>query len=236
LNLAVDACLTRLGVEQIDLLQLHWPDRATNFFTQRGFKPARAESPFNIEATLSALAKLIEAGKVRTIGVANETAWGVAQFLSWAKPAGSPRIVAMQSPYHLLNRSFEIGLAEFAWRESLGVLAYAPLAGGVLTGKYQTSTPEGRLHRHSQHYRHYLRANVQNAAARYVALAAELGWSPAHLALAFVASKAWVSSVIIGATSVAQLEHNLAASALKLPRDVARAIDAIHEEIPNPCP
>ena len=235
---AVEGSLMRLGVDCIDLLQLHWPDRATNAFNQRGFKPPRAESPFSIEATLRALAALVAAGKIRTIGIANETAWGMAEFLRLAALHGLPRIVTIQNPYNLLNRSFEVGLAEIAWREGCGLLAYGPLAGGLLSGKYfdQTATADARLIRHARHYRHYNAPAARVAGARYVAIANAAGLAPAAMALAFAASKPYVTSVIIGATTPAQLAANLRAATIKLPRDVMRAIDAVHEEIPNPCP
>ena len=238
LRVAVEDSLLRLGVDCIDLLQLHWPDRATNAFHQRGFKPPQQESGFSIEATLRALATLIVAGKIRHIGIANETAWGMAQFLRLAALHGLPRIVTIQNPYNLLDRSFDVSLAEFAWREGCGLLAYAPLAGGLLSGKYfdHTATPQARLIRDARHYRHYNGPAARLAAARYVAIAHAAGLEPAAMALAFVASKPYVTSVIIGATTPAQLASNLRAATIKLPRDVMRAIDAVHEEIPNPCP
>jgi len=238
LNAAVDGSLTRLGIDCIDLMQLHWPDRATNFFGQRSYKPAREEPAFDIEATLRALEALVTAGKIRHIGIANETPWGMSEFLRLATLHGLPRIVAIQNPYNLLNRGFESGLAEIAWREHCGLLAYGPLAGGLLSGKYLDgrSNEDARLVRHARHYRQFTSAAAHAAAARYVGIAREAGLEPAAMALAFVASKPYVTSVIIGATTAAQLASNLRAATLKLPRDVMRAIDAVHEEIPNPCP
>ncbi len=238
LRAAVDGSLTRLGVDYIDLLQLHWPDRATHFFGQRGFKPALEESAFSIEVTLRALERLIAAGKIRHIGIANETPWGLAEFLRLAAQHGLPRIVTIQNPYNLLNRGFESGLAEIAWREHCGLLAYGPLAGGLLSGKYTdgTASNEARLLRHARHYRQFTSNAAHAASARYVAIAREAALDPAAMALAYVASKPYVTSVIIGATTTAQLASNLRAATLKLPRDVIRAIDAVHEEIPNPCP
>lgn len=235
---AVEGSLARLGVDCIDLLQLHWPDRATNFFGRRGFKPARDEAGFSIEASLRALAALAAAGKIRHVGVANETPWGVAEFLRLAALHGLPRIVAIQNPYNLLTRGFEDGLAEFAWRERCGLLAYSPLAGGLLSGKYADGSAgaDARLARHARHYRQFTSPTAHAASARYAAIARAAGLSPAAMALAYVASKPYVTSVIIGATTTAQLSTNLGAATLNLPRDVMRAIDAVHEEIPNPCP
>ena len=149
-----------------------------------------------------------------------------------------PRIIAIQNPYNLLNRSFEAGLAEIAWREQCGLLAYGPLAGGLLSGKYRDgkADSDARLVRHARHYRQFTSPAALAASARYVAIASEAGLDPAAMALAFDASKPYVSSVIIGATTAAQLASNLRAATLKLPHDVMRAIDAVHEEIPNPCP
>lgn len=238
LTAAVDGSLSRLGIECIDLMQLHWPDRATNFFGQRGFKVPREEMPFDIEATLRALEALCAAGKIRHVGIANETAWGMGQFLRLAGQYALPRIVSIQNPYNLLNRAFENSLAEIAWREQCSLLAYAPLAGGLLSGKYADGSAgaDARLHRHARHYRQFTAPAAHAASARYVAIARAAGLEPAAMALAFVASKPFVTSVIIGATTAAQLASNLRAATLKLPRDVLRAIDAVHEEIPNPCP
>ena len=238
LQAAVEGSLVRLGVDCIDLLQLHWPDRATNVFHQRGFKPPQEESDFSIETTLRALEALITTGKIRHIGIANETAWGMAQFLHLAALHKLPHIVSIQNAYNLLQRSFDTGLAEIAWREGCGLLAYAPLAGGLLSGKYfdASASPQARLHQHAKHYRHYNSPAARLAASRYVAIAQAAGIDPAAMALAFVASKPYVTSVIIGATTLAQLADNLRAATITLPRDVMRAIDAVHEEIPNPCP
>ncbi len=238
LNSAVEGSLTRLGIDCIDLLQLHWPDRATNFFAQRGFKAPREEAPFDIEGSLRALESLRAAGKIRHIGIANETAWGLSQFLHLAAAHQLPRVVSIQNPYNLLNRGFDSALAEIAWREHCGLLAYAPLAGGLLSGKYADGSAgaEARLHQHARHYRQFSSPAAHAASARYVDIARAAGLAPAAMALAFVASKPYVTSVIIGVTTAAQLASNLRAASLKLPRDVLRAIDAVHEEIPNPCP
>jgi len=237
LTRAVDGSLARLGRERIDLLQLHWPDRASNFFGQLGFKPARQEAPFDLADTARALSDLIASGKVAAFGVANETAWGLSEFLRLAQHAGCARPTTIQNPYSLLNRSFEVGLAEVAWRGGIGLLAYGVLGNGALTGKYLgTGTmTRGRLDNQA-HYRRFLAAPARAATARYCAIARDAGLDPAHLALAFVASKPWVASVIIGARDTAQLAHNLQAQDVRLSREVVRAIDAVHEEISNPCP
>ncbi|MCZ6893864.1 MAG: aldo/keto reductase [Gammaproteobacteria bacterium] len=237
LKRAVDASLVRLKTDYIDLFQLHWPDRAANFFGQLGFKPARNEQAFSIEETLYALDDIVRSGKIRYVGLSNETPWGMMEFLRIAGAQGLPRIASIQNPYNLLNRSFEVGGAEIAHRERLSLLAYSPLGSGTLSGKYlEDRVPaDARLTFFGRHDR-YSNAAARAATRRYVEIASAAAIDPAHMALAFVASKPFVSSVIIGASSIAQLDHNLKASGLELPRELLKAIDAVHEEISNPCP
>ena len=237
LNSAVDASLTRLKTDYIDVFQLHWPDRAANFFGQLGYKPAKAERAFSIEETLYALDKIAQTGKVRHVGLCNETPWGMTEFLRLATLHDLPRVTSIQNPYNLLNRSFEVGLAEISTRERCGLLAYSPLGFGTLSGKYleQARPPDARLSLFKHHDRYSSPAGCR-ATARYVDIAHAAGIDPAHMALAFAASKPFVSSVIIGATSITQLDHNLRAADIDLSREVEKAIDAVHEEISNPCP
>jgi aryl-alcohol dehydrogenase-like predicted oxidoreductase len=237
LTRAVDDSLTRLKTDYIDLFQLHWPDRAANFFGQLGFKPARNEQAFSIEETLHALHGTVQSGKVRYVGLSNETPWGMMEFLRIAGQRGLPRIVSIQNPYNLLNRSFEVGGAEIAHREHVALLAYSPLGFGTLTGKYldDRAPVDARLTLYRRYDRYSTTAGRQ-ATRRYFGIARAAAIDPAHMALAFIASKPFVTSVIIGATSTAQLKHNLQASRLKLPREVQEAIEAVHEEISNPCP
>lgn len=238
LEAALDASLRRLNTDYVDLLQLHWPDRAANFFGQLDFRTPQNERAFSIEATLGALARLVERGKVRAIGVCNETPWGLMRFLALADHADLPRVAAVQNPYNLLNRVFDIGLAEIAWREQCGLLAYSPLAFGMLSGKYHepaNANPQWRLERHRQ-YKRYRGDAARDASRRYVELAHAHGLSPAAFAIAWCASKPWVTSVIMGATTTAQIEQNLAAAAITITRELDKACDAIHQEITNPCP
>lgn len=237
LGAAVDASLARLQTDYIDLYQLHWPDRAANFFGQLGFKPAREETAFSIEQTVSALAELVADGKIRHVGVCNETAWGAMQFLYAARALGVAEIVSIQNPYNLLNRSCEVGLVEVACRESCSLIGYSPLAFGMLTGKYfdGSASADARLTRYRQ-YKRYTGVRGLEAARRYVEIAHLAGLDPAQMALSWSASKPFVGSVIIGASNLAQLRHNLEALHLDLPRAVDKAIDAVHEEISNPCP
>lgn len=233
---ACEGSLKRLQTDVIDLYQVHWPERPTNYFGKLGYEPNdRATTP--IEETLRALADLQQAGKIRHIGISNETPWGVAEYLRLTREAGLPRVVSIQNPYSLLNRSFEIGLAEFAHREDVGLLAYSPLAFGMLSGKYLGDTwpAEGRL----SLFKRFSRYNGEQgmAATRaYVALAREHGLDPAQMALAFVNQQAFLTSNIIGATTLAQLESNLASAALQLSSDVLKGIEAIHARYTIPCP
>ena len=237
LRAALEASLTRLRTDYIDLFQLHWPDRAANYFGQLGYKPATSESRFSIEQTLEALAEFVDEGLVRAVGVCNETAWGIHRFMQAGTAIGMPGIASIQNPYNLLNRTLEIGIAEFASRESVPVLAYSPLAFGMLTGKYfgGTGPEEARLNRF-KHYKRYRTAKALEAARRYCELGNEHQIEPAALAIAWVRSKPYVGSVIIGASNAAQLETNISSADTIVSPELARAIDEIHHEIPNPCP
>jgi aryl-alcohol dehydrogenase-like predicted oxidoreductase len=235
---ACEASLRRLQTDVIDLYQLHWPERSTNMFGQLGYKPTQEPDATPPEETLRALADLVAAGKIRAIGLSNETPWGVHAFLRAADQAGLPRVASIQNPYNLLNRTFEIGLAEFAHREDVGLLAYSPLAMGVLTDKYAggASWPaEARLTKFER-FRRYTTPEAFRATARYVALAEEHGLNVGQMALAFVQQQPFLTSDLIGATTLAQLEQNLASADLTLPPEVVRGIEAIHRDHANPCP
>ncbi|MEX6502364.1 NADP(H)-dependent aldo-keto reductase [Pseudomonas zhanjiangensis] len=233
---ALDASLKRLNTDWIDLYQLHWPERPTNFFGQLGYR--HRDSDFTpLEETLEALDEQIKAGKIRHVGLSNETPWGTMKFLELAQTRGWPRMVSIQNPYNLLNRSFEVGLAEVAIREQCGLLAYSPLAFGMLSGKYENGArpANARISLYSRFTR-YTNPQAEAACSRYVALAREHGLDPAQMALAFVTSQPFVTSNIIGATSLEQLESNLASSELHLDDAVLAAIEAIHKAQPNPAP
>lgn len=240
LRAALQGSLDRLQTDYLDLYQLHWPDRSTNFFGLRDYPWVEGEESVAIEETLAALAELVKEGLVRHIGVSNETPWGVAQFLKAAERQGLPRIVSIQNPYSLLNRLYEVGLAEFSHREGVGLLAYSPIAFGVLSGKYlDGAQPAGaRLSEGSAYGRfaRYTSEQAQQAVRAYVELARSRGLSPAQLALAFVASRPFVSSALSGATSLAQLQENLGSLALPLDAELLAALDAIHARLPNPAP
>ncbi|QKZ06692.1 NADP(H)-dependent aldo-keto reductase [Pseudomonas eucalypticola] len=234
---ALDASLKRLQTDWIDLYQLHWPERSTNFFGKLGYQHTQDELITPLEETLEALDEQVKAGKIRHIGLSNETPWGTMKFLQLAESRGWPRAVSIQNPYNLLNRSFEVGLAEIAIREQCGLLAYSPMAFGMLSGKFENGAkPAGaRLTLFSRFSRY---SNPQSVAAcsRYVALAREHGLDPAQMALAFVTQQPFVTSNIIGATSLEQLDSNIASFGLKLTDEVLEGIEAIHKDQPNPAP
>lgn len=235
---ALDGSLKRLQTDHLDLYQLHWPDRSTNFFGQREYPYVDDPQAIAIGETLQVLAEQVQAGKVRHIGVSNETPWGVGQFLRQAEALGLPRIVSIQNPYSLLNRLYEGGLSEFSHREGVGLLAYSPLAFGALTGKYLGGArPEGsRLSSVYRTFNRYDSASAQQAIAAYVALARELDVSPAQLALAAVIGKPFVSSALTGQTSLAQLRENIGALELQLSSETLARIEQIHAHTPNPAP
>ena len=200
---AVEDSLRRLRTDYIDLYQLHWPDRRVPSFGARGLSRIDDDADtVPIEETLSILADLVRAGKIRHFGVSNETAWGVAEYLRLAREKDLPRVASIQNAYNLLNRTFEQGLSEFALREDVGLLAYSPLAGGNLTGKYLGGRiPEGSRRDVARQFLRYDLPGQPVASARYVAIAHAHGLDPAELALAFVNSRPFVTSTIIGATA-----------------------------------
>jgi aryl-alcohol dehydrogenase-like predicted oxidoreductase len=234
---AIDSSLQRLQTDYIDVYQLHWPDRSTNFFGQLGYRHTESENTVPIEETLDVMTGLVKAGKIRHVGLSNETPWGLHRFLQIAEQRGLARVVSIQNPYSLLNRTFEIGLAEMAIREDVGLLAYSPLAFGVLTGKFLNGArpPESRVVRWSRFAR-YNGEIAERATASYVAIARQHGLDPAQMALAFVNRQRFLTSNLIGATTMEQLKTNLASAAIQLSEEVVEAIEAAHRTQPNPCP
>jgi aryl-alcohol dehydrogenase-like predicted oxidoreductase len=234
---ACDASLRRLQTDYIDLYQVHWPDRSTNFFGKLGFEHDPEEQFTPIEETLEALDELVKAGKVRQIGLSNETPWGTMEYLRLAGEKGWPRVASIQNPYNLLNRSFEVGMAEIAHREQAGLLAYSPLAFGMLSGKYLGGKwPEKARMTLYERFSRYTSSRGMEATRAYVELAREHGLSPVQMALAYVNSRSFVTSNIIGATSMEQLRENIGSAGVTLSPELQQSIETIHQEFTYPCP
>lgn len=236
---ALEQSLQRLETDYIDLYQVHWPDRNTNFFGKRNYKHNEDEHFTPIEETLSTLDELVKSGKVRHIGVSNETPWGLNKYLELSKYENLNRVVSIQNPYSLVNRTFEIGLAEISIREQVGLLAYSPLAFGLLTGKYYGGAKPNNARLNMPLYKPLQRYNnpeTRKAADAYTDLAKEHGLEPAQMALAFINSRPFLTSNIIGATNLEQLKTNIDSAEVVLSEEVLKGIEAIHKSQPNPAP
>lgn len=237
---AIDGSLKRLQTDYIDLYQLHWPDRHV---TQWGSNPTRHREPnaapneVPIEETLAVLDDLVKAGKIRHVGLSNESAWGTMRFVGAAEAGKGPRVVSIQNAYNLLNRTFEVNLAEIALREQVGLLAYSPLAQGYLSGKYQNGArPAGARTTLFKRGDRYETPGAAEAIDDYLAVAKETGVDPSQLALAFVTSRAFVTSNIIGATTIEQLKADIASQDLVITPELEAKLDAVHQRRGNPCP
>ncbi len=237
INAAVDASLKRLQTDYIDLYQIHWPDRYVPMFGQTSYDVEQEHESTPVAEQLIALNDLVKAGKIRHIGLSNETPWGVLEFARSAEQSGLPRIVSIQNAYHLMNRTFETGLSEACRHAEVGLLAYSPLAFGHLTGKYhEDPNAQGRITLFPGFGQRYQKTNVPAATAAYLKIAQQAGISLAQMALAFVRTRWFTSSVILGATTKAQLVENLASSELALSADLIKEIEAVHSLYPNPAP
>jgi aryl-alcohol dehydrogenase-like predicted oxidoreductase len=234
---ACEGNLKRLQTDTIDLYQVHWPQRNTNYFGKLGYEHREGEQAVAIEETLGALADLQRQGKIRHIGISNETPWGLSEYLRLHREKHLPQVVSIQNPYNLLNRSFEIGLAEFVHREQLSLLAYSPLAFGMLSGKYLDGArpANGRLTLFSRFTR-YNSVEAHAAVRAYVQFAREQQLDPAQMALAYINSRPFITASIIGATSMQQLRSNIAAMDLTLSDAAISGIEAIHKRHTIPCP
>ena len=234
---ALDASLQRLGTDYIDLYQLHWPERSTNYFGDLCYFHQQESDATPIHETLAALQKQIAAGKIRAIGISNETPWGMMQFIHAAEMHGLPRVVSIQNPYNLLNRMFETSHAEVSYQENVGLLAYSPMAFGMLSGKYLGGTrPANARITLFSHFDRYDTAKGEAAIAEYKRIADAHALSLAQLSLAFVNSRGFVSSNIIGATTMAQLAEDIDSMAIALDKTIIREIDDVHKRHTNPCP
>ena len=234
---ALDQSLLRLQTDYIDLYQLHWPERKTNFFGQRGFKVQDDAWEDNIHAVLETLNGFIQQGKIKHIGLSNETPWGIMRFLEESKYHNLPRIKTIQNPYSLLNRLYENGSAEIGIRENVGLLAYSPMAFGVWSGKFLTGEahPNARINLFPQFSRYN---SEQSAAATrlYNEIAQQNGLTLTQLALAFIEQQPFVTSTIIGATTMEQLKENIDTINVTLSEELLQAIDGVQAKIPDPAP
>lgn len=235
---AVDSSLKRLQTDYIDLYQLHWPDRPVSMFGATGLTYKHVEgSTVPIDEILGALQTQVKAGKIRHIGLSNETAWGTMEFLRHSSAKGLPRVQSIQNAYNLINRVFEMGLAEIAMREQVGLLAYSPLAQGYLTGKYQKGAlPEGSRKKLFNRLQRYEKPQTEPAIDRYLEIARQHKIDPTQLALQFVTTRPFVTANIIGATTMEQLKTAIGSTSVRWTDELEKAVDDAHHSQPNPAP
>lgn len=237
IRLSVEKSLQRLQTDYIDLYQLHWPERNVNFFGQRGFKIQDETWNDNIQQVLETIQALIKEGKIKHFGLSNETPWGLMRFLEESRKHNLPKIATVQNPYSLLNRTFEVGNAEVCYRENVGLLAYSPLAFGVLSGKFLTGEnhPNARINLFPNFSR-YNSENSRKASALYNEIAKQNGLTLTELSLAFIRQQEFVSSTIIGATTLEQLEENINTTSVFLSEEILKEIEKVQNLIPDPAP
>jgi aryl-alcohol dehydrogenase-like predicted oxidoreductase len=239
INKALEDSLKRLQTDCIDLYQLHWPERNTNYFGKLDYDHKEPENNWNqFEDILNHLQDCIKTGKIKYIGISNETAYGLSKYLEISKLKNLPRVVSVQNPYNLLNRSYEIGLAEISAREQAGLLAYSPLAFGYLSGKYRNGVipKNSRMALFGPSYQRYTGAKSQEAIEEYFKIAQEAGITLTQLSLAFINSRPFVTSNIIGATNMTQLKEDIESINVNLENTVLEKINSIHKKISNPAP
>tara|TARA_B100000579_G_scaffold423006_1_gene425648 strand:- start:493 stop:1533 length:1041 start_codon:yes stop_codon:yes gene_type:complete len=236
---ALNGSLKRLKTDYIDLYQLHWPERNVNMFGRLGYKHKEDEGEWNkIEDVLSELQKYIKSGKIRYVGLSNETPWGVNKFLELSKKLNLPRMMSVQNPYNLLNRTYEVGLAEISIRDKVGCLAYSPLASGYLTGKYRNGNlpKDSRIERDGDFWTRYQKPNMENAVEEYYKISKKYNISFSQMSLKFCEIQPFMTSVIIGATTMEQLKENIESVNIKLTEDLIKNLNDIQQIYPNPCP
>ena len=241
IKIAIENSLKRLKTDYIDLYQLHWPERKTNFFGKLGFEHnenAKVEDWNKFQTILEVLQKFINEGKIRYIGISNETSWGLSKFLEVSKLYNLPKVISIQNPYNFLNRTYEIGLAEISFRSHVGLLAYSPLAGGYLTGKYRNNKfPEkSRMQLFSKYYPRYKKVNSTEAIEKYWEISREFDLDFAQMAIKFCEIQKFINSVIIGATTMEQLKINIESVSVKLSNEILKKINEVQLKYPNPCP
>lgn len=237
LTAAIDGSLRRLQTDYVDLYQIHWPDRYVPMFGSTSYDVTQEREAVPIAEQLQVLAELVKAGKVRHIGLSNETPWGVAEFVRCAEQLGLPKIISVQNAYHLMNRTFESGLAEICRHTSVGLLGYSPLAFGWLSGKYiKDPQAHGRITLFPNFGQRYAKANVPPAVREYMRIAQEAGLTPATMALAFARTRWFMGSVLLGATTLKQLEEDIDSAEVTLSKEVLEKIEAVHKLYPNPAP
>ena len=235
---ALEKSLKRMQTDYIDLYQLHWPERNTNFFGQQGYEHDSNEKNWiAFEEILENLKKFVDAGKIRYVGLSNETAWGLAKCLELSKLKNLPKMMAVQNPYNLLNRTYEVGLAEISVREQSGLLAYSPLAFGYLTGKYRNNNmPKGSRIDLFKDFTRYNNENSIKAIEEYYKISQKFNLDFAQMSIKFCEIQPFVTSVIIGATTMQQLKTNVESVNVKLNNEIINEINEVQKIYPNPCP
>ena len=236
---ALDGSLKRLKTDYIDLYQLHWPERKANFFGQLGYEHNNEDNQWTrFEDILASLQKFIKQGKIRHVGLSNETAWGLSKFLEISKTNNLPRMMSVQNAYNLLNRTYEVGLAEVSIREKSGLLAYSPLAIGYLSGKYRNNQmpKNSRIVTDGNFWTRYQKPNSDKAIEAYFGISKKYDLDMSQMSLKFLEIQPFVTSVIIGATTMEQLKTNIESVNVELTKDIIKQINEVQKIYPNPCP
>jgi len=235
---ALEGSLKRLKTDYIDLYQLHWPERKTNFFGKLGYEHDDNNEWTRFEDILGSLKRFIDQGKIKHVGLSNETPWGLSKFLELSKEKNLPRMLSVQNPYNLLNRTYEVGLAEMSVREQAGLLAYSPLACGYLSGKYRNKKlpKDSRMERDGDFWTRYVKPNTDKAIEAYYEIAKKNNLDLTQMSLKFLEIQPFVTSVIIGATTIEQLKTNVESVNIKLTDEIINDINEVQAIYPNPCP